>query len=129
MKLDLEETSAEEITRPRHPGRTFNENPKTRAPRPECPYTLNASFNRSQLDQLLRAFNSAVRRQIDRSVSDKLRHELIDSDPPFISAATMAQLAKWCKTENPLYWDGMEVARKISQLLFGCVLDRSQLRV
>ena len=41
----------------------------------------------------------------------------------------MGQLAKWCKTENPLYWDGMEVARKISQLLFGCVLDRPQLRV
>jgi len=90
---------------------------------------LNTNFDRSQLDQLLRVFNSAVRRQIDRSVSDKLRHELLDSDPPFISAGTMAQLAKWCKTENPLYWDGMEVARKISLLLFGCVLDRSQLRV
>jgi hypothetical protein len=90
---------------------------------------LITTFDRSQLDQLLRTFNSAVRTQIDRSVSDKLRRELLDSRPPFISAATMGQLAKWCNTQNPLYWDGIEVARKISQLLFGCVLDRSQLRV
>jgi hypothetical protein len=90
---------------------------------------LITTFDRSQLDQLLRTFNSAVRTQIDPSVSDKLRRELLDSRPPFISAATMGQLAKLCNTQNPLYWDGIEVARKISQLLFGCVLDRSQLRV
>jgi hypothetical protein len=44
---------------------------------------------------------SAVRRQIDRSIADKLRRELLDSDPPFISAATMGQLAKCCNTNNP----------------------------
>jgi hypothetical protein len=130
IKLDIEEAaSTPDTARPRHPTRSFNEPRQSRGPRPECPYNLNTTFDRSQLDQLLRTFNSAVRRQIDRSVSDKLRRELLDSSPPFISAATMGQLAKWCKTENPLYWDGMEVARKISQLLFGCVLDRSQLRV
>jgi len=26
----------------------------------------------------------------------------------------MGQLAKWCNTNNPLYWDGMDIARKIS---------------
>jgi hypothetical protein len=72
--------------------------------------------------------NSAVRRQIDRSIADKLRRELLDSAPPFISAATMGQLAR-CNTNNPLYWDGMDIARKISQLLFGCVLDRTKLRI
>jgi hypothetical protein len=41
----------------------------------------------------------------------------------------MGQLAKWCKTDNPLYWDGMDVAQKISQVLFGTVLDRTQLGV
>jgi hypothetical protein len=90
---------------------------------------LNAEFDKNQLDELLRTFNAAVRRQIDRSIADKLRRELLDSNPPSISEGTIAQLAKWCKTDNPLYWDGMEVAQKISRLLFGIVLDRSQLGV
>jgi len=129
VKLDGDEASALDIAQPRDRARLFSEPRQPRGPRPECPYTLNANFDRSQLDQLLRTFNSAVRRKIDRSVSDKLRHELLDSNPPSISAATMGQLAKWCDTKNPLYWDGMDIARKISQLLFGCQLDRSKLRV
>jgi hypothetical protein len=35
---------------------------------PECPYNLGENFDKGQLDQLLRSFDSAVRRQIDRSV-------------------------------------------------------------
>jgi len=128
IKLDSEEASAPDLAQ-RHSTSSFKELRQPRGPRPECPYTLNANFDRNQLDQLLRTFNSAVHRQIDRSVSDKLRHELLDSSPSIISAATMGQLAKWCDTKNPLYWDGMDIARKISQLLFGCQLDRSKLRV
>jgi hypothetical protein len=121
VKLDAEETSVPDTAQARHPRRSLNEPRQPRGPRPECPYTLNADFDRNQLDQLLRTF-----RQIDRSVSDKLRRELLDSSPPFIAAATMGQLAKWCDTKNPLYWDGMGIARKISQLLFGCHLDLSK---
>ena len=36
---------------------------------------------------------------------------------------TIQQLAKWCKTDG-IYYEGMQVARKISRLLFGEVLDR-----
>lgn len=105
--------------------------PASRQSRPvrDCPYKLHADFDKSELDKLLRAFSSAVRRQTDRSVADKLRRELLDTEPPSISNPTIGQLAKWCNTNNPLYWDGMEVAKKISQLLFGCVLDRSRLGV
>jgi hypothetical protein len=93
------------------------------------PYQLKQDFEPKQLDQLLKTFESVVKRDIDRSVSHKLRQELLDSNPPDISRATTGQLAKWCNTNNPLYWDGMEVARKISQLLFDCLLDRNKLGV
>jgi hypothetical protein len=83
---------------------------------PECPYALNENFDKGQLDNLLRSFDSAVPRQIDRSISQKLCQELLDTNPSSISRATMGQLAKWCNTNNPLYWYGMEVARKISQM-------------
>jgi hypothetical protein len=93
------------------------------------PYVLKTDFDRGDLDQLLKKFEAVVRRQIDRSLSDRLRRELLDSDPPQISRSTLGQLAKWCNTNNPVYRDGMDVARKLSQLLFGSVLDRSKLGV
>jgi hypothetical protein len=95
----------------------------------DCPYMLNTDFNRDELEELLKIFESAVRRQQDRSLSQKLRRELLESGHPFVSSGATKQLAKWCNTNNPLYWDGMDVARKISQLLFGCVLDRVKLHV
>jgi len=91
--------------------------------------SLGMLLDRTELDRLLRTFSGVVRRQIDRSITDKLRHELLDTTPPAISPGTMGQLAKWCKTNNPLYWEGMDIAQKISQLLFGTILDRSQLGV
>lgn len=36
-------------------------------------------------------------------------------------------IARWCNTTNPLYYDGMEIAKKISMLLFGDILDRHRL--
>lgn len=95
----------------------------------DTPYPLNENFDRNQLDELLKTFDSVVKRQIDRSVSQKLRQALLDGKAPQISRAATEQLAKWCNTKNPLYFDGMEVARKISQLLFGCTLDRNKLGV
>lgn len=92
-------------------------------------YELNTAFNRQNLIELIKAFEGAVKRRSDVSLSTKLKRELVDSEAPIISKDTMQQLSKWCNTTNPLYFDGMEVARKISQLLFGRVLDRERLGV
>src|SRR6266550_386102 len=86
-------------------------------------------IRKARLEKLIAEFESSAKRGIDRSLAVKLRNELVESDPPYVSRATILQLAKWCKTNSPLYWDGMEVARKISQLLFGCVVDRDGLDV
>ena len=131
IKLDNQEDSGADavaVVRSR-PTRPSDGSRRPPGPDPECPYTLNENFDKGQLDQLLRSFDSAVRRQIDRSISQKLRQELLDTNPASISRATMGQLAKWCKTGGPVYSDGVEVARKISQLLFGCILDRVKLGV
>jgi hypothetical protein len=42
---------------------------------------------------------------------------------------TLLQLAKWCKTNSPLYWDGMDAACRISELLFGYVVHKDNLSV
>jgi hypothetical protein len=91
------------------------------------PYTLHLNFDKPQLEKLIAEFESSAKRGIDRSLSVKLRNELLEREPPYISPPTVLQLAKWCKTNSPLYWDGMDVARRISQLLFGCVVDRGKL--
>ena len=56
-----------------------------------------------------------------------LRKEVLEKNQPSLSRATLLQLARWCKTNNPVYWDGMEIAKEISKLLFGRVLDREAL--
>jgi len=89
--------------------------------------SLKAEFGKAELGRLLDAFVSVRKREIDKSLAVKLRRELLDRDPPRIEKGTFIQLAKWCKTENPLYWDGMEIARKISILLFGEIIDRDKL--
>jgi len=87
------------------------------------------NFDKDRLEKLIAEFESSAKRGIDRSLALKLRHELLESDPSYLSRATILQLAKWCKTNGPLYWDGMDVACRISQLLFGCVVDRNKLDV
>ena len=82
-----------------------------------------------ELESLIANFEAAVKRAVDRSLSQKLRQELLQSDPPRMKYPTLLQLSKWCNTNTPLYWDGMDVARQISQLLFGCVVDRHKLGV
>jgi hypothetical protein len=92
-------------------------------------YMLNTEFDKQHLKLLLADFESSVKREIDRSLSQKLRQELLGSNPPSMNYPTLLQLAKWCNTNSPLYWDGMDVARKISQLLFGRIVDRHELNV
>lgn len=93
----------------------------------EQPYSLIVPINESQLRALLDRFSRVVRRQIDKSLARKLAHELLDRTPPRIENATLRQLARWCKTNSPLYGEGMEVARELSQLLFGTIVDREEL--
>lgn len=92
-------------------------------------YPLTADFNRARLKTLLDTFRGVVRREIDKSLADRLTEELLERDPSRIERKTFERLAAWCNTENQVYWDGMDVAREISQLLFGKVLDRTSLGV
>lgn len=87
-------------------------------------YELDSIFDRVELERLVSTFESVVRRDIDRSLATKLRRELLDRESPSLTRATVVQLAKWCNTTNPLYADGMDVAKKISLLLFRRQLDR-----
>jgi len=95
----------------------------------KLPYTLDLNFDNYRLEKLIAEFESSAKRTIDRSLAVKLRNELLENDPPYMSRPTLLQLAGWCKTNSPLYWDGMDVARRISELLFGCVVDRDKLNV
>ncbi|MCU1307974.1 MAG: hypothetical protein JWN45_2669 [Acidobacteriaceae bacterium] len=89
-------------------------------------YLLNPNFDKRSLSKLLNHFESEVRREQDKALAISLRRELLDSPDPAISISSLARLARWCKTDG-IYSDGMEIARKISQLLFGCNVDRDKL--
>ena len=118
-------TSASNISTPRRPNRVLSSlggfNPASLG------YCLNPNFDKAQLKRLVEQFSFAVKRSIDKSLAVHLTQELLDRDPPRIEHKTFLQIARWCNTQNPLYWDGMEVARKISILLFGKMLDRNEL--
>ena len=92
---------------------------------------LHNNFNRGELLSLIGEFESAVVRKQDRSLARNLRRHFIDRHPSphnRNTVATIQQLAKWCKTDG-IYSEGMQVARQISRLLFGEVLDREALGV
>ena len=89
------------------------------------------SFNRGELLSLISKFESLIKRQQDRSLARHLRRDFIDGNPSLDDRNvinTIRQLAKWCKTDG-IYSEGMQVARQISRLLFGEVLDREALGV
>ncbi len=92
-------------------------------PRPR----LNGNFDKGELRRLLDSFRGAVKRRIDVSLATHLHEELLNSDSPNLRRQTILQLARWCKTNGQVYSDGMEIARQVSRLLFGEVLDRDKL--
>jgi hypothetical protein len=92
-------------------------------------YGMVPKVDKEKLARLLQEFEAAAKRHVDRSLAVKLRHEVLEPVVPSISRPTTLQLAKWCNTENPLYRDGMAVAQRISEVLFGMVLDRRRLGV
>jgi hypothetical protein len=85
------------------------------------------SIDKKRLESLIGDFESVAKRRIDVSLAVNLRKEVIEKGSPSLSGATVLQLARWCKTNSPVYWDGMEIAKEISKLLFGRVLDREAL--
>lgn len=98
-------------------------------PRPtSVEYPLLASIDKRKLERLIQQFDPMVYREQDKSLTRKLRKELLESDTPRLRKATVRQLAAWCTTGG-IYSEGMIVARKISQALFGVVIDGTLLGV
>jgi hypothetical protein len=90
-------------------------------------YRLSASIDKREVAHLISEFEGAVKRRIDVSLARKLKKQLLDAETPSLDRATILHLARWCNTENPVYWDGMAVAQRISLVLIGVVLDRERL--
>jgi len=91
--------------------------------------TFDESFDREALRRLLERFLSLTKRRKDRRLYDDLSEDLLsDGHLPRPQRRTVLRLAKWCKTDG-IYADAMIVAREISHLLFGEVLNRDLLGV
>jgi hypothetical protein len=86
-------------------------------------YPLVASCDRRKLEELLKSFENAVKREGDKKLAVELRSELLHSGPPMLTKTTFQRLARWCKTDG-IYGDGMMIAQRISEMLFGKVIDR-----
>jgi hypothetical protein len=85
-------------------------------------------FDKQELVDLLREFKRSVKRRQDESLAARLESELLEARPPRLTQITYCRLAKWCSTSG-IYADGMEVAKRISYLVFGAVLDRGQIGI
>jgi hypothetical protein len=81
------------------------------------------NFDRNVLIGLIGQFRSVIKRERDKRLAEALEEDLLSSDSPQMRHSTCARLAKWCKTGG-IYADGMLIAKQISLLLFGYVLDR-----
>lgn len=84
-------------------------------------------FSVTELERLLRVFEATVQPRL-ASLATNLRAEVIKTNPPALKKKTRQQLSKWCKTDYQ-YGEGGDVARKISELIFGRVIDRDALGV
>lgn len=90
---------------------------------------FNTNFDRRAIGDLLPRFLSATKREKDRRLHDDLQRDLLsDLNRAQPELETVTRLARWCKTRG-IYADAMPVAKEISRLLFGEVLDREVLGV
>ncbi len=89
-------------------------------------YALKSNFDKRTLGRLLNHFEGEVKRETDRKLAQELRKQVLESDPPALTKATFERLARWCKTDG-IYGDAMQVAQRISELLFGRIIDRNVL--
>jgi hypothetical protein len=88
----------------------------------------HSELRQKALISLLAQFRSAVKRGCDYKLARVLEEDFLAGDTPRVRTSTITRLAKWCKTDG-IYADGMNIARKISLLLFGQILDRDVLGV
>jgi hypothetical protein len=89
-------------------------------------YPLEGAFDKTRLDRLLRQFEDSVKRDVDRKLAEELRVQLLQPSTPTLRKATFERLARWCKTDG-IYGEGMDIAQRISELLFGRVLNRTDI--
>ena len=90
---------------------------------------FNEAFDREALRRLLKQFAAATKRRQDKRLAEELTQDLLsDGHSPRLRRSTVLRLAKWCKTDG-IYADAMIVAKEISRLLFGEVLNRDLLGI
>ena len=77
---------------------------------------------------LLERFRASVKRRQDLRLIHDLEEDVMTSEPPRLRASTIRCLARWCNTDG-MDADGMEVAKKMSEALFGQVPDRETLDI
>jgi hypothetical protein len=86
------------------------------------------NYDRNTLVSLIRRFRSVVKRSCDDLLAKLLEEDVLARDTPRLRTKTIITLAKWCDTDG-IYSAGMQVAKEISLLLFGKILDRRVLGV
>lgn len=89
-------------------------------------YPLRSDFDKRTLERLLNQFEGEVKREGDKKLALELRAQLLSPQIPELSKATFERLARWCKTDG-IYGDGMQVAQRISELLFGRIVNRASI--
>jgi hypothetical protein len=81
------------------------------------------TYERSKVRSLCIALGDSFQRDAIREFSQRLMHELCDSNSPTMTPRTFRQLARWCKTGSA-YEEGMDYAQKISIAVFGRIIER-----
>jgi hypothetical protein len=86
-------------------------------------------YDTDRLQHLLRQFRNSVHRTFpnDAGLADLIEAELMKNRKHQLSESTLKRLARWCKTAGTPYQDAMPVAREISSVLYGFVVDREEL--
>jgi hypothetical protein len=86
-------------------------------------------FSDAALTELLQQFRSAVRRTFpnDAGLADEIEEQLIEQGRAELTEDTQKKLARWCRTNGSPYQDAMPVAQRISQMLYGEIIDREVL--
>jgi len=84
-------------------------------------YKVKPDFDRDELKRLLTEFIKTNKKA--KSIARKIEMEILIRKNNQLKPDTLIQFSKWCST-NPPYTGGQKVARKISKLLFGKIIDR-----
>lgn len=82
------------------------------------------NFDQREFKNLLIQIENSVPRKVDVSFVFDLEQDLL-GNPLHLRKTTLKRLAKWCNTGGP-YASAQPSARKLSELLFGEILDRDR---